>query len=124
MRLALAASLLALAGCSSPERDAAQAARAAMADPDSAQTTKVRMADDGLVCGLINARNAFGAYVGFQPFAYYPVTRVVILTDDLERLPPVCDDENTRAMRADMEAMTARLNDQAERLERLAADGA
>ncbi|MBB4287409.1 hypothetical protein [Roseospira goensis] len=41
-------------------------------DPESVQWRNIRIVDyaEGrLVCGEYNARNAFGGYVGFQPFA-------------------------------------------------------
>lgn len=38
-------------------------------DPYSAKFTSVSERDDGTVCGLVNAKNSYGAYVGRQPFA-------------------------------------------------------
>lgn len=36
-------------------------------DPDAVQFRHIRTGN-GAICGELNAKNAFGAYVGFQPF--------------------------------------------------------
>lgn len=36
-------------------------------DADSAKLKNVR-AKDGTVCGMVNAKNSYGAYAGFTPF--------------------------------------------------------
>ena len=41
-----------------------------LVDPESAQFSELRLTRDGSVCGLINAKNSFGGYVGFKPFYY------------------------------------------------------
>lgn len=56
---------------------AQDALKAQLRDPDSAQFKDVvafRASDLVRVCGMVNARNGFGGYVGFQRFA-------VMLTD-------------------------------------------
>ncbi len=43
-------------------------------DPDSVKYKDVRIIDKGLkrvVCGLLNAKNSYGAYVGYTRFYYY-----------------------------------------------------
>ena len=48
------------------------AVRRQLRDPDSARFERVEMRVDAkgarTVCGLVNARNAYGGYVGAQPF--------------------------------------------------------
>lgn len=39
-------------------------------DPESAQFRNVRLVEGGTVCGEINGKNAYGAYIGFTPFVY------------------------------------------------------
>ena len=43
--------------------------RSALKDPTSAQFEDVRAADgEGVVCGLVNAKNSYGGYTGFKIF--------------------------------------------------------
>ena len=51
---------------------------AQMLDPDSANFRSVRTADDGAVCGLVNAKNRYGAYVGFTRFVVDERGRVLL----------------------------------------------
>lgn len=37
-------------------------------DSDSAKFKDVRIAGDGVTCGLVNSKNSYGAYSGYQPF--------------------------------------------------------
>lgn len=37
-------------------------------DSDSAKFKDVRISKDGTTCGLVNAKNSYGAYSGFEPF--------------------------------------------------------
>lgn len=37
-------------------------------DSDSAKLKDVRIAKDGTTCGLVNAKNSYGAYAGYEPF--------------------------------------------------------
>ncbi len=37
-------------------------------DPDSAKVTDIRVNKDGYVCGMVNGKNSYGAYVGKKPF--------------------------------------------------------
>lgn len=63
-----AASLLSLQGCDSP--DVASAKRAVaegLRDPDSAKFRDIYKGP-GALCGEVNAKNAFGAMVGFRRF--------------------------------------------------------
>lgn len=55
------------------EHQARTAVREMLKDPGSAQFTDVQWRRDHFVtCGFVNAKNAFGAYVGRQPFIAYP----------------------------------------------------
>lgn len=66
--LAIAALTVTLIGCR--PNPAEESVRQVFADPDSVQFRDVRKcaADSTLTTGVFNAKNAFGAYVGFQPF--------------------------------------------------------
>jgi hypothetical protein len=85
-----------LAGCSSSKAssDAPQAksdqplvheAKAAvishLRDPDSAKFGDVYANNKGVVCGSVNAKNAYGGYVGFSAFWYDPQTTEAFLYD-------------------------------------------
>jgi hypothetical protein len=37
-------------------------------DADSAKIRGVQVAADGTTCGMLNAKNSYGAYNGFEPF--------------------------------------------------------
>ena len=39
-----------------------------------------------LVCGELNAKNAYGGYVGFEPFAASPRNAMFFAEDDLDEL--------------------------------------
>lgn len=69
MRNALiAATIIAgLVGCSPAEWRAKDQVRKMLNDPDSAQWRRLS-ASDGMVCGQVNAKNAFGGYVGYRSF--------------------------------------------------------
>lgn len=43
-----------------------------LSDPYSSQFTNLKVweGDPGSICGLVNAKNGMGGYVGFQPFRY------------------------------------------------------
>ena len=84
---ALLAGLCWLSSCGAPEPhpnvalvDEAQAAVIArLKDPDSANFKGVEVNSQRIVCGLVNARNSFGGYVGFSAFWYDPRTKVAFL---------------------------------------------
>ncbi len=51
------------------ERDVRQAAANVLKDPESAEYRNIRRVDrSSMICGEVNAKNAFGAYTGFKPF--------------------------------------------------------
>lgn len=58
--------LLALTACSGHEADL-DAVRLKLADPNSAEFDAVAE-KDGVTCGLVNAKNRVGGYVGFRAF--------------------------------------------------------
>ena len=66
-RLLLVYSVMGLAACEGP---AEEAVRAASLDPAATEFQDVGRCekDRGIVTGKFNAKNAFGAYVGFQSF--------------------------------------------------------
>lgn len=71
------------------EQRAAQAVKARVADPYSAKVTEIRVKSKDTVCGKINAKNLFGAYVGSQPFLYIENSgnrHTVLAGDPLEGL--------------------------------------
>jgi len=75
MRKALVAIFgLVVAGCG-PAGEAKEAVSREMRDPSSVQfrdVKSVKQADGSTaVCGEYNAKNAFGAYVGFERFSYH-----------------------------------------------------
>lgn len=37
-------------------------------DAESARFKDVRIGSDGTTCGLVNAKNSYGAYAGYEPF--------------------------------------------------------
>ena len=52
--------------------DAQREAARRLRDPESARFTEVRRdAASGAVCGLVNAKNLYGAYTGATPFVYF-----------------------------------------------------
>ena len=40
-------------------------------DPSSAQLAKLFQPEAGVICGMINAKNKQGGYVGFAPFKFF-----------------------------------------------------
>jgi hypothetical protein len=71
--------LFAISGCSFPKDSTSveDAVKATLRDPNSAQFQNFEFNEDRSVCGEVNARNAYGGMVGFQPFAV--VDEVVFL---------------------------------------------
>ncbi|WIX34939.1 hypothetical protein QO259_09975 [Salinicola sp. JS01] len=75
--VAIAALGSALAGCDSDlEKEAKKAVANQLRDPDSAKFRNV-VGGQGVnhsdtVCGEVNGKNGFGAYVGYRKFIYYP----------------------------------------------------
>ena len=60
-----------------------KAVKAVLNDPDSAKISKVvQGVDAGIFCGLVNAKNKFGAYVGDTPFMYHTETNQVEFLSD------------------------------------------
>lgn len=65
-------SLLALSmllACSACTNEVETAVKAKLNDPDSAQFSEIST-KDGVTCGLVNAKNKFGGYVGRRAFIY------------------------------------------------------
>ncbi len=44
------------------------AVRAGLKDPESARFKWIKVSDSRFYCGFVNAKNALGGYVGFEPF--------------------------------------------------------
>lgn len=67
----LAASALITPGCDRSPAQAQDWVRAVLKDPDSARFSEVQTYGDGaemLACGMVNAKNSMGGYVGNTPF--------------------------------------------------------
>lgn len=93
-RLAAFALVAALAGCSVDEYQNVKLVRQQMNDPDSAQIEAVRTVN-GMTCGLVNAKNLYGAYTGFERF-FVVDGRVYIGSDAMRpsiNNPGVCSHE-------------------------------
>lgn len=59
-----------VAACTPQYSEAQAGVKAILSDPESAQFTGLASGPDGNVCGLVNAKNRMGGYVGATPFAY------------------------------------------------------
>jgi len=59
--------LMLLAACGSTTK-ATERVATSLRDPSSVQFRNVKRGADGLVCGEVNEKNAYGGYVGFVPF--------------------------------------------------------
>ena len=69
----------ALAGCG-PQSEAKNALKKLLNDPDSAQFSELQAGQQtGDVCGLFNAKNRMGGYVGSTPFFYQKATQTVAI---------------------------------------------
>lgn len=53
-----------------------------MRDPDSTKFENVAVNDKGIVCGMLNTRNGFGAYIGMRAFYYDPATNEANVIND------------------------------------------
>ncbi|ATC26499.1 hypothetical protein [Caulobacter vibrioides] len=76
-RTTLVAVALSVCSCG-PTGAGKDLAAAGLRDPSSAQFRDVRARGD-VVCGEVNGKNGFGAYVGFRRFISVPRTREVSL---------------------------------------------
>lgn len=74
-----------ISACDSPRVSAAkEAVRNGMRDPDSVEFRGIYETERA-VCGEVNAKNAFGAYVGFRPFyAYGDSPKSATVVNDIE----------------------------------------
>ena len=60
-----------LFGCNDPASEAKKAVRYELRDPESAEFRDIRIYEDGkLICGEVNANNAYGGKSGFKGFVY------------------------------------------------------
>jgi hypothetical protein len=73
--------LLVACGDYSLVKTAKNRVREQMRDPDSVQFRNVQAAEEDFVCGEVNAKNAFGAYVGFSKFSYDDFNKKVCVAD-------------------------------------------
>lgn len=72
------AASIALSGCSHYESDAKQAVLEKTRDPSSVQFKGIVSSANNdsygqphpVVCGYYNAKNAYGGYIGFEPFIF------------------------------------------------------
>lgn len=80
----IAASLVgALAACT-PQHEAQDAVKRLLNDPESARFTDLTTGPDGNVCGMVNAKNRMGGYVGATPFFYQTKAKYAIIVPPLE----------------------------------------
>ncbi len=87
MRWATLGSCVAMLWGCTPDFSAATRAVADLTrDPSAAQFRQVRQGYGATVCGEVNAKNAFGAYVGFTPFIYDTVGGAYLPNEDVVRL--------------------------------------
>lgn len=75
-------------GAGKSQTDAIEAAKKTVAaklkDPEAARFQNLRMvtyAEGNLVCGEVNGKNSYGAYVGYRPFAASPTDAVLESND-------------------------------------------
>ncbi|MFG0419745.1 hypothetical protein [Pseudomonas sp. SWI36] len=64
-------------------------------DAESSKFKDVRIAKDGTTCGLVNAKNSYGAYSGFEPFIAMKLStgKFFVLSID-EAAGQVCSSKN------------------------------
>lgn len=82
--LAMACTVLLLSACG-PHGEAQKAIKGLLNDPDSAKFSA--MADGsskGDVCGMVNAKNRMGGYVGDTPFFYEALTKTAAIVPPVE----------------------------------------
>ena len=58
----------------------------ALVDPYSAKLHNVQVGETA-VCGFVNAKNQFGAYVGLAPFAFTPHDGAIIVIPSTDQTP-------------------------------------
>lgn len=67
-RVVVVIASLVLAACDSRVAGAKKQVADLLKDPNSAQFQNVKVGYAGTVCGEVNGKNAYGAYVGFKRF--------------------------------------------------------
>ncbi|WP_315809468.1 hypothetical protein [Pseudomonas sp. C9-3] len=58
---------------------AKEAVLAKLKDPDSAKFGQIISKASGIVCGYVNAKNAFGGYTGDKAFMYSPQKQIAVI---------------------------------------------
>ena len=104
--LALAVTSAMVAGCADKEIDQAkkhadkeidqakQQIESQLKDPQSAQYKQVTKFSENVVCGLVNAKNSMGGYVGFKPFVFNgPEVGDVVLDASSYNITIFCNNE-------------------------------
>lgn len=82
-RVLVVVAIALLCGCA--EQKAKTAVKALLNDPDSAQFTDVRPGKSaGDMCGMVNAKNRMGGYVGATPFFYEKRTETAAIVKSPE----------------------------------------
>lgn len=96
-----------------------------MKDPSSAQFRGVKRGDRGHVCGEVNGKNEYGAYVGFVGFMLSDSTGLTIHSEDTPinsaRWQLYCEPSSVRS-KADRDTLISQmrqLDSQYERLDQL-----
>lgn len=84
----LLALAVALSGCNLYQQHEAEGkVRAQLRDPESAQFSEVTSAGNGmLVCGMVNAKNGMGGYVGRRKFVVWGDSDVAVAQDEIENI--------------------------------------
>lgn len=79
---------LLLSGCNLyQQHEAEKKVRDQLRDPESAQFSDVTTAGNGLlVCGMVNAKNGMGGYVGRRKFVVWGDDDVAVAQDEIENI--------------------------------------
>lgn len=72
-----------------------EALMSSLNDPTSALIAGMHRSDitDKVFCGVINAKNSFGGYVGFRPFTFAPEYRVFAMLPDISNFQGLSQEE-------------------------------
>ena len=85
-------------GCGQQASDAYRVIESQVKDPQNVQYREVRTYNGGVVCGQFNAKNSFGAYVGFMQFVYNaPQAGAIDLEASLVKVAAWCNSSPVRA---------------------------
>lgn len=88
LMLTVFGTVLLLSGCNLYQQHEAKAkVRDLLRDPQSAQFSDVRTTGNGLlVCGMVNAKNGMGGYVGKRTFVVWGDHDAAVASDEIESI--------------------------------------